>query len=333
MKIRDLTRLLLSIPLAALVIAAAYVQGASAQEDAAKNFPNKPIRLIVGFAAGGGNDILARLIGQKMAEGLGQSVIIENKPGAGAIIATEYVAKTSPDGYTLLVGASGAMAINPAVYTNLRYATLRDFVPVSMLASFPLILVVNPALPIRSVQDLVAYAKANPAKANYGGSSTAFQLATELFKIKTGAPLEHIAYKSSNESVSAVISGEVLMTIADTPPVSGQLKGGQVRGLAVTSAKRMSEFPDLPTMAEAGVPDVEIGLWSGIFVPAGTPTAIVRKLQDEIVRSLGLPDIRQRMQALGVDPVGNTSAEFARIIAADIDRWTAVAKAGNVKIE
>jgi len=305
----------------------------TAQTGPAQNYPTKPIRIIVGFTAGGGNDILARLVGQKLSESLHQPVIIENKPGAGAMIATEYVARAAPDGYTLLMGASGAMTINPAVYTKISYDTLRDFKPIAMIASFPLFLVVNPSVPITSVGELVTYARANPQKANYAASSAAFQLATELFKLKTGAPMEYIAYKGSNDSVMAVIAGEVLLTIADATPVSGQLQASQVRALAVTSEKRNAEFPDVPTMAEAGVPEMNVELWSGFFAPAGTPAPILDKLQDEVVRIVGLPDIRDRMKALAVDPAGKGSDEFARVIASDITRWTAVAQASHVKIE
>jgi len=230
-------------------------------------YPTRPIRIVVGFTAGGGNDIIARIVGQKLSESLGQPVIIENKPGAGAILATEYVARSAPDGYTLLVGASGAMVINPAVYEKLSYDTMRDFVPVSELGSFPLILIVNAASPFKSLADLVAYAKANPEKANYSSSSAAFQLATELFKQKTGAPMQMIPYKGANDSVTAVISGEVTATIADSGPVTGQINGGLARALAVAAPKRMDGLPDVPTMKEAGA-DVEAVLWSGIFVPA-----------------------------------------------------------------
>src|SRR6266403_133238 len=230
--------------LALAALAAAAVTSASAQEDPSK-YPTRAIHIIVGFTPGGGNDIIARIVGQKLSESFGQPVIIENKPGGGAIVATEYVAKADPDGYTLLVGASGAMAINPAVYAKLPYDSIRDFVPVSELGSFPLILVVSASSPFKSVTELVAYAKANPAKANYASSSAAFQLATELFKMKTGAPLEHIAYKSSGEMLTAVVGGEVLVALADAPPVSGHLKAGKIRALAVTSAKRLAEYPDV----------------------------------------------------------------------------------------
>jgi tripartite-type tricarboxylate transporter receptor subunit TctC len=294
-------------------------------------YPNRPIRIVVGFTPGGGNDIIARVFGQKLSESLGQSVIIENKPGAGAILATEYVARSAPDGYTLLVGASGAMVINPAVYEKLNYDTMRDFKPVSELGSFPLILIVNAKSPFKSLADLVAYAKANPDKANYSSSSAAFQLATELFKQKTGVPMQMIPYKGANDSVTAVISGEVTATIADAGPVTSQVNGGMARALAVAAPMRAESLPDVPTMKEAGA-DVEAVLWSGIFVPVATPPEIVSKLEAEFIRIARLPDVVSRLKLLNIDSVGNSSEEFSRIIAADLDRWKAVARAGNIKM-
>ncbi|MDB5638521.1 MAG: Tripartite-type tricarboxylate transporter, receptor component TctC [Bradyrhizobium sp.] len=317
--------------LGAIALVATAISSASAQEDPAK-YPTRAIHIIVGFTPGGGNDIIARIVGQKLSESFGQPVIIENKPGGGAIVATEYVAKADPDGYTLLVGASGAMAINPAVYAKLPYDSIRDFAPVSELGSFPLILVVNASSPFKSVTELVAYAKANPDKANYASSSAAFQLATELFKQKTGAPMQVIPYKGANDSVLAVVSGQVTATIADAGPVSGQVKGGQVRALAVAAPKRMEDFPDVPTMKEAGA-DVDAVLWSGIFAPKATPPAIVKKLEIELMRIARLPDVIARLKPLGIESVGNSSDEFSRILAADIARWTDVARAGNIKME
>ena len=294
-------------------------------------YPDRPIRIVVGFTPGGGNDIIARLFGQKLSESLGQPVIIENKPGGGAILATEYVARSAPDGYTLLVGASGAMVINPAVYEKLSYDTMRDFKPVSELGSFPLILIVNAKSPFKSLADLVAYAKANPDKANYSSSSAAFQLATELFKQKTGVPMQMIPYKGANDSVTAVISGEVTATIADAGPVTSQVNGGNARALAVAAPTRAESLPDVPTMKEAGA-DVEAVLWSGIFVPAATPPEIVGKLEAEFIRIARLPEIVSRLKLLNIDSVGNSSEEFSRIIAADLERWKAVARAGNIKM-
>lgn len=303
---------------------------ATAQEDPSK-YPSRAIHIMVGFAAGGGNDIIARVFGQKLSESLGQPVIVENKPGGGAIVATEYVAKSQPDGYTLLMSASG-ISINPAVYAKLPYDAINDFVAVSELASFPLIMIVNASSPIKSAAELVTYAKANPDKMNYASSSASFQLVTELFKQKTGAPMQVIPYKSANESVLAVVSGQVTTTIADAGPVLPQVKSGTVRALAVAAPKRMEELPDVPTLQEAGA-DVDAVLWSGIFVAKGTPPAIVRKLESEFMRIAAQPDVKAHLKPLGIDTVGNSSEAFAKVLADDIARWGAVAKAANIKIE
>ena len=312
-------------------LALAVLGGATAL--AQDSYPAKPIRIIVGYVAGGGNDIIARVVAGKMAEGLGQQVIIENKPGAQSIIAAEFVAKSAPDGYTVLMGPSGPMTMNPATYSKLPYAPLRDFVPLSMIGSFPLILVTSASSPVKSVKELIDFAKANPGKTNYSSSAAPFQLAAELLKLRTGTDFTHIPYKGSNESANAVMAGEVTMTIADPPPLAGPLKSGRLRALAVTSPRRHPSWPDVPTMMEAGVPDIEIVIWTGFLVPAGTPPAIVKRLQEEVARVVRLPEIRERLNGMGVDPVGNTSEEFGRVIAADIAKWTAVAKAANIKAD
>ena len=312
------------IALAAIVATAAFAQD---------SFPSRPMRVIVGYVAGGGNDIIARVIAGKMAEGLGQQIIIENKPGAQSIIAAEFVAKSAPDGYTILMGPSGPMTMNPATYAKLPYAPLRDFVPLSMIGSFPLILVTSGASPVKSVRDLVEFAKANPDKSNYASSAAPFQLASELFKLRTGTSFTHIPYKGSNESANAVMAGEVTMTISDPAPIAGPIKSGRLRALAVTSPRRHPSWPDVPTMMESGIADIDIVIWTGFLVPAGTPAAIVKRLQEEIARVVRLPEIRERLSGMGVDPVGNTSEEFGRIIAADIVKWTAVAKAANIKAD
>jgi tripartite-type tricarboxylate transporter receptor subunit TctC len=303
---------------------------ALAQEGPSK-YPSRAIHIIVGFAAGGGNDIIARVFGQKLSESLGQPVIVENKPGGGAIVATEYVAKSQPDGYTLLMSASG-ISINPAVYAKLPYDAINDFVAVSELGSFPLIMIVNAASPIKSAAELVTYAKANPDKMNYASSSASFQLVTELFKQKTGAPMQVIPYKSANESVLAVVGNQVTTTIADAGPVLPQVKSGTVRALAVAAPKRMEELPDVPTLQEAGT-DVDAVLWSGIFVAKGTPPAIVKKLEGEFMRIAALPYVKARLKPLGIDTVGNSSEEFTKILADDIARWGEVARAANIRIE
>jgi tripartite-type tricarboxylate transporter receptor subunit TctC len=300
------------------------------QEDVSK-YPSRPIRIIVGFAAGGGNDVIARIYAQKLSEDLGQPVIVENKPGAGAIVATEYVSKAAPDGYTLLVGASG-MAINQSLYAKLPYDSVRDFVAISELASFPLLMIVNASSPIKSVAELVAYAKANADKMNYATSSATFQLVTELFKQKTGAPMQAIPYKSANEMVLAVVSGQVTTTIADSGPVSPQVKAGAVRALAVTAPKRMADFPDVPTMREAGA-DVDAIIWTGVFAPKATPPEIAKKLEGEFMKIAKLPDVAARLKAIGVDAVGTSTDEFTKIIQNDIARWGDLVRSANIKIE
>jgi tripartite-type tricarboxylate transporter receptor subunit TctC len=310
----------------------ALASGAARPALAQEVYPNKPIRIVVGYSAGGGNDIIVRVLAPHLSDGLRQPVVIENRPGAQGIIANEIVAKAAPDGYTLLMGPSGPMTMNPGIYAKLPYDSLRDYAPITMIGSFPLILVVNPELPIATVKELIAHAKSSPQKANYGASAAPFQLAAELFNQKTGTKFQYIPYKGSGESVNAVLSGQVTMTIADPPPVVGPLKGGRVRGLAITSAKRHPAFPDLPTMREAGV-DIEVVLWTAFLAPAGTPQPVVRRIRDEVARVVKLPDVRERFAAMGIDPVANSPDEFRRIMAADIAKWTAVAKAANIKAE
>jgi tripartite-type tricarboxylate transporter receptor subunit TctC len=268
-----------------------------------------------------------------MQESWGQPVVIDNKPGANSIIASEFVAKSAPDGYTLLVNATGGMSVNPVVYAKLPYDSLRDFVPISMVGSFPLVLVVQPSVPANSVQELVAYAKANPGKLNYSAGSTGFQVATEMFKQMTGTDIKHIPYKGSAQSISAVMAGDVQMTIVDSPPLMPQLKSGRVRALAVTSAKRAGSMPDLPTIAESGVPGYEMALWIGVFAPAGTPREIADKLTGEVARIVNLPDIREKLDGMGVEPLGNTSEQVAEWIRREIAKFGPVVKAANIKAE
>jgi tripartite-type tricarboxylate transporter receptor subunit TctC len=297
-----------------------------------QGYPTKPIHVVVGFPPGGGNDIIARLLGAKMQDTWGQPVVIDNKPGANSIIAAEFVARSAPDGYTLLVNATGGMSVNPVLYAYLSYDPLKDFVPISMVGSFPLVLAVNPMLPANSVQELIAYLKANPGKLNYSAGSTAFQVATEMFKQMTGTDVKHIPYKGSAASITALIAGDVQMTIVDTPPLVPQLSAGRLRALAVTSAKRSAAMPDLPAIAES-VPGYEMVLWIGVFAPAGTSREVATKLNAEVVRIVGLPDIREKLAGLGVEPIGNTSAEMAEWIRREIAKYGPVVKAAGIKAE
>jgi tripartite-type tricarboxylate transporter receptor subunit TctC len=295
------------------------------------SYPSKPIRIIVGYSAGGGNDIIVRVMQPELAKGLGQPIVVENRPGAQSIVAAEVVAKAPADGYTLLMGPSGPMTINPATYSKLPYHPQRDFAPISMICSFPLIVVVSSSLPVKNIQDLVAYAKANPGKSNYASSAGVFQVATELFKQKTGTSFEMIPYKGSGESIQALIAGQVTMTIVDPAPATGPLKAGTIRALAVTSANRHPNWPDVPTMAEAGVADMEVPVWTAFFAPARTPPAIVARLQKEVARVVHASDVKERFAAMGLVSVGSTEEELARVVARDIEKYTAVAKAANIK--
>jgi tripartite-type tricarboxylate transporter receptor subunit TctC len=324
-------RTVLKVGLAAF--AAVCAHAAAAQSDAAANFPNRPIRMVVGFAAGGGNDLFARLVGQKLSDNIGQPVVIENKPGAGGRIAVEYVKSQPADGYTVMVAASGQMAIAAAIYPKLSYHPTRDFLPLTMIASFPLILAGPANDAIKSVKDLVAYGKANPDKSNYATSSPAFTITTELFKLKTGMPAVAVPYKSSNEMMLSVAGGNTLFAIADGPPTMPLVQGGKVRALAVTGSERSSELPDVPSMAEAGYPEVNIGLWSGLFVVTGTPPAIASKLAAESRRALADPGVREKLKAMAVNPGGGPGEEFRQRIDGDIKLFADVVKAANLKFE
>ncbi len=311
----------------ALIAAFLVVLPATAQD----SFPARPIRVVVGYSAGGGNDLIVRLVAPRMSEALGQPVVVENKPGAQSIIACELVAKSAPDGYTLLLGPSGPMTMNPATYAKLPYSPARDFAPVAMIGSFPLILTVSAASPLRSVRDLVAYAKANPGKTSYAASAAPFQIASELFKQKTGTDFLHVPYKGSGESVQSVVSGQVTMTFADAAPVMGPIRGGTARALAVSSPQRHPTLPDVPTFAEAGLADMDILLWTALFAPAGTPQPVIARLQAEVARVVRLPEIRDGLARLGVDPVGGSPEELGRTMQRDIERWSAVAKAAGIR--
>lgn len=299
--------------------------GASAQD-----YPSRPIRIIVGFAAGGGNDLFARLVIQKFQEQTGHTAVIENRAGAGGRISSGYVAQQPADGYTVLVGATGQMSIATAVIPNLNYHAVRSFIPLNMIASFPLVLVVPANHPAKTVKELVAWAKANPDKSNYGTSSPAFTITTELFKLKTGMPATAIPYKSTNESNQCVVSEQCLFTISDGPPAIPLVLGGRTRALAVTGAERSPLLPNVPSMAEAGYPEVNTHLWSGFFVPAGTPEPIVNKLRADLGRALADPHVQEGLKKMAVTPGGPTGDAFKKVIEADITTFGNVAKAAKL---
>lgn len=300
---------------------------------AQSTWPTKPVRLVVGYSAGGGNDLIARIVAAKLQDKLGQPVVVDNKPGAQSIVAAEIVAKAVPDGYTLLIAPSGPMTINPAVYSKLPYDPLRDFVPISLLAEFPLLLVVGADQPPKTLKELVEYGRANPKLANYASSATPFQLASELFNQRTGSSFQHIPYRGSGDAVQAVLAGQVLMAIADSGPMAAPLKAGKLRALAITTAKRPPAFPDVPTFTEQGIADMEFELWTGVVAPSGTPPDIVERLQDVVEDTVEMPAIRSALEAINVDPRSASSKEFREIIVRDSARWKAVAAKANIKLD
>ena len=313
--------------LSTLLMALAPCVDATAQE-----FPSKPIHIIVGQGAGGGVDMMTRVIAQKLSVNLSHAVIVENKAGAGGIIASEFVAKSSPDGYNLLMGPSGNMVFTPILMPKLKYSPTKDFIPISMIANFPLILLVNAKLPIQNMQDLINFMKANPSKSNYGGSGPLFQFSSELFKLKTGTPGEFIQFKSTTESINAMMSGDLLMTMSDPGPALPALQTGKVRAMAVTAPSRMPSLPNVPTMAEVGLSSVEFKVWTALFAPAGTPANVVKILETEVNKVLRQADVIQAMNIMSVQASGTTSEEFSKILREDLQKWGQVAETAKISL-
>ena len=313
----------------ALLTVAMAAQG---QDRAETNYPTKPIKVIVGYSPGGSNDILARMVARRFQESLGQTVLVENKPSTGAIVGAVATANAPPDGYTLMIGASGPIVVNPAVYQSLPYAPQRDFTPISLIATFPLIVSVKAGSSFGSLNDLVKFTKENPKSSNYASSSATFQLATEMLMERTGIVAEHVPYKGSGDSMNAVASGVATFGLLDPGPASGAIKGNLIRGLAVTSEKRMSAFPEVATLREKGI-DLQIRFWIGLFAPAGTPAPIVRLLERETAKAVSHPETLKSMAQLGLEPASGTSEAFTRQIAQEIQTWSALAKQKNIKVE
>lgn len=317
---------------AALSLAASLATLAPALSWAQAAWPNKPVRIVVPYAPGGANDILARVVAEKLAPVLGQPVLVENKPGAGAAVGTEFVVKAAPDGYTLLMAASGPIVFNPALVAKLAYNPITDLVPISLAGSFPMILAVNEASPAKNFNELVALSKANADKTNYSYPSASFQLVMELVKAKSGLKALNVPYQGSAPSINAVLTQEVQMTLIDSGPIAALVKSGKLRALAVTSEQRLASYPQVPTLKEQGI-DLAVNFWSGLLAPAGTPAPIVKRLQEEMARIMALPDVAERMAKLDIRPVGGSSADFAKTIATEIPLWTQVAKDNNIKAQ
>jgi tripartite-type tricarboxylate transporter receptor subunit TctC len=301
----------------------------------AQTYPTKPIRLVVPFPPGGATDILARDVAQKLTEAWGQSVIVDNRPGAGGNIGSELVAKSAPDGYTLEMGTVGTHAINASLYAKMPYDHVKDFTPVILVAGVPNVLVVTPSLPVNSVAELIAYAKANPGKLNFAssGNGTSIHLSGELFKVMAGVQMTHIPYKGSAPALQDLLAGQVQLMFDNLPPSLPQIKAGKLRALAVTSLARAPALPDVPTLAESGLPGFEASSWFGILAPAGTPAPIVAKLNAEVAKWLATPEAKEKLLKQGANPAGGTPEDFAKHIAAETAKWAKVVKESGAKID
>jgi putative tricarboxylic transport membrane protein len=315
----------------ALALAAHCLAGGALAAD----YPGKAIKLVVPYAPGGGADSVARIVAKKVSENIGQAIVIENKGGAGSIVGTDIVAKAEPDGYTLLLGQSGPISINPAVYKSLPYDPVKDFAPVTMTTAYPYILVVNAELPAKSLQEFVALAKSKPGAMNYGstGVGAANHLVAELFNSKAGLKMTHVPYRGTALAVGDLLGGQLTMVFGDPISVLPHIKSGKLRALAVTSLQRSPVAPDVPTVAESGYPGFEALAWHGILAPARTPPAVVKKLNEEITKALGDPETKALLVNQAMQTVGSTPEEFAAFIQKDIAIWKAVAATANVTVE
>lgn len=324
-------------PLFAMAVGLCCLQHAAAQAPAASvaGYPTKPIRLVVPFTPGGTTDILARAIGQELTKAWGQAVIVDNVPGAGGSLGADKAAKASPDGYTLLMGHIGTLAVNPSLYPALPYDPVKSFVPVAWVARVPNVLVVNPQVAARSVKELVALAKAKPGQLNYGsgGNGSAANLATEYFKLQTGTSLLHIPYRGTAPAVNDLIGGQIQVLFTGAPAVLGAIKNGQARAIAVSSPQRLPALPDLPTVAEAGYKDFEADQWYGVVAPAGTPSEIVAKLNAQINLALNSTELKTRLANEGAVATPTTPEAFGQLIVREIARWKPVIQSGRVKTD
>jgi tripartite-type tricarboxylate transporter receptor subunit TctC len=306
-----------------------------AQADPAQAYPAKPMRLVVPFVPGGSTDIIARILAQKLSEAWNQQMIVDNRPGAGGTIGVDYVAKAPADGYTLIFGHVGTFGFGPSLYPKLPYDPVRDFAPVILFAMVPNMLVTHPSLPAKTVKELIALAKARPGQLNYAssGAGSASHLAVEYFKLLSKTDITPIAYRGTGPMTISLISGETSLTITGVPPLYPHVQAGRMRGIAVASTKRLKLMPELPTIAEAGVPGYESTTWFGPLAPAKTPREIVAKLNAELVKVLQQPDVSKRFSAEGIEALGSTPEQFTAYIKTEIERWARVVKEANIRLE
>jgi len=324
---RSIARILArAIPAAALMAGSTLAIGAPA-------FPHKPIHIVVGYAPGGTTDIIARLIAQPLAAELGQAVIVDNRPGAGGNIGAEYVARSSADGYTLELGTAGNMTVNPSIYKHLKFDTIWDFQPISLIATVPNLMVINRNVPAKTVREFVAWVKKQPGKVFFASSGTGNtpHMTGELFNIASGLSMEHVPYKGSGPALSAVVGGQgPVVTFDNMPSAIGLVHSHQLRALAVTSTKRQKSDPEIPTIGEAGYPKAEVTTWFGLFAPAHTPDAIVKKLNSAIVKIVATPKVSQQLAKLGANPETDTPEQFAKLVKTDKVRWAKVVEVAHI---
>ena len=301
----------------------------------AQGYPVRTVRVVVPFAAGGGADFVARVLSTKLTELLGQAVVVDNRPGANGAIANELVAKSAPDGYTLLLGAAGALTISPVVFSSLPFDTLRDFAPISLAASSPFCVTLHPSVPADSVTALIALAQGRPGKLTFGSAGTggAPHLAGELFMSMAGVKLVHVPYKGLAPAITDLMGGQIDISFADVGLVIGQVNAKKLKAVAVTGIKRSSLLPSVPTVAESGLPGYEAGTWYGVLAPRGTPAETVQKLNTEILKVLGMADVRERFKTQGADPAGTTPEEFQVMLRTELAKWTKLVKAARIEIQ
>ena len=301
----------------------------------AQTYPAKPIRIIIAQAPGSATDVISRVVGNRLSESLGQPIVIETRPGAGGVVGTEAAARSAPDGYTLFMANNSTHGSNPAVYAKLPYDAVSDFAPIAYVASVPYVLVVAPSMPVKNVQELLAFAKSNPGRINYAsaGNGSTHHFCGELLKSMTGIDMTHVPYKGSGPAIAGLLGGDVSLMFANVADIGSQIKGGKVKPLAVTVPKRASLLPGVPTMPEAGLPDFEIQSWFGLLAPAGTPASIVARLNAETVKVLGRADVKATLAAQGLEVRPGSPGQFAAHIKSEIARFTRIAKAAGIKAE
>jgi tripartite-type tricarboxylate transporter receptor subunit TctC len=301
----------------------------------AQNYPVKPIRIVIAQAPGSATDVISRVVGNRLSESLGQPIVVEARPGAGGVVGTEAAARSSPDGYTLFMANNSTHGSNPALYAKLSYDAVNDFAPITFVASVPYVLVVDPSLPVNSVQELIALAKSRPGKMNYAsaGNGSTHHFCGELLKSMSGIEMIHVPYKGSGPAIAGLLGGDVSLMFANVADIGSQIKGGKAKPLAVTTAQRSSMLPDVPTMAEAGLPEFEIQSWFGLLAPAGTPAPIVARLNAETVKVLGRADVKATLAAQGLEVAPGSPEQFAAYIKSEIARFGKIAKAAGIKAE